>query len=151
VRGQVLVIFAVLVPVLVLFFFFALGLAAMLDVRAHAQDALAVATRAGARHIVYGDYGDGEVRFAEDVEQRVQEVFAESLALRPAGLGEPPEEIAAEITVEVGYGSPGATWPSPFVQGRRHNYPTIAAQALIPVQVWMFTVRVPIVSETEVR
>lgn len=150
-RGQVLVLFAVLVPVLVLFFFFALGLAALWDARAHAQDALATATRAGARRVVYAGYGQGEVRFAGDVERRVRDVFAEALALRPAGLDAPPERIAAELTVVVGYGTPAAPWPSPFVEGRTHAYPTVAARALLPVRVWMFAVRVPIVSETEVR
>jgi hypothetical protein len=146
-RGQVLVIFAVLVPVVVLLFLFALGVAALLDVRAHAAYALAVATRAGARHVVYADYGEGQVRFADGVDTRVHDVFEEALALRTAGLGDTPENIAAALTAAVGYGTPESPWPSPFVGGRAHTCPTVAAQ----VWVWMFDVRVPVVSETEVR
>lgn len=150
-RGQVLVIFAVLTPVITLFFLFALGLAALHDARAHAEYALAVATRAGARHVEYGSYGSDQVHFAPGVDDRVRDVFRDALALRPAGLDGSPEHIAAELTVEVGYGSPGAPWPSPFVEGRTHGYPTVAAHALLPVRVWLFTIRVSIVSETEVR
>ena len=150
-RGQVLVIMAVLVPVVVLLFLFALGLAALLDVRAHANDTLAVATRAGARRVVYADYGEGQVRFTDDVGTRVHDVFAEALALRTAGLGDTPENIAAAISVAVGYGTPESPWPSPFAAGRAHTCPTVAAQVWVPVRVWMFAVRVLIVSETEVR
>ena len=150
-RGQVLVIVAVLVPVLVALFFFALGLAALLDARAHAAHALAVATRAGARHVVYADYGEERVRFADSMEARVRNVFTAALALRTAGLGDTPENIAAAIDVAVGYGTPEHPWASPFVGGRVHAHPTVAAQVWVPIRVWGFDVRVPIVSETEVR
>ena len=150
-RGQVLVIFAVLVPVLLAFFFFALSLAALLDVRAHATYALAVATRAGSRHVVYADYGQERVRFADGVDTRVHDVFEEALSLSTAGLGDTPENIAAAIHVTIGYGTPQRPWSSPFVTGRVHTHPTVAAQVWIPVRVWGFDVRVPIVSETEVR
>ncbi len=150
-KGQVLVIFAVFVPLAVLLFFLALGMAALQDARAHASYALGVATRAGARRVDYAGYGQGAVRFAADVVPTVRDAFREALALRPAGLGGTPEEIAAAVEVAVGYGSPDVPWQSPFGERRAHRSPTVAAYVRVPVRVWMFEVAVPIVSETEVR
>jgi hypothetical protein len=150
-RAQVLVLFAVIIPVVVLLFLFALGVAALLDARAHATYALGVATRAGSRQVAYGSYGEGNLRFAESVPSRVREVFAQALALRTTGLGDTPENIAAGTVVAVGHGTPGAAWTSPVGDHRQHIYPTVAAEVRIPVRVWLFEVQVPIVSETEVR
>lgn len=151
-RAQVLVLFAVLIPVLLLLFLFALGLAAVEDVRAHASYALSVAARAGAREVEYADYGVGEPRFNAYVEERVKEVFAQGLALRPGGLGETPENVAYQMTtVEIGYGTPGAPWHPSFAPEEEHVRPTVAARSLVPVRVWMFQVSVPVVTATEVK
>jgi|GEM_PF-2268384 len=151
-KGQTLVIFAALIPVIVLFFLLALGLAALLDVRAHAAYALGVATRAAARQVDYGRYGDdGTVQFNDQVEVTAQSVFSDALGLRPAGLADTPGNIAAVIEVATGYGSREAPWESPFVSGRQHYHPTVAVRAWVPVRVWMFDVRLPIISETEVK
>lgn len=150
-RGQVLVILAAFLPVAVLLFFFALGMAALQDVRAHASYALGVATRAGARRVDYAGYGQDTVRFAADVAPTVRDTFREALALRPAGLGAAPEEIAAAVEVAIGYGSTDVPWVSPFGPRREHRCPTVAAYVRVPVRVFLFEVAVPIVSETEVR
>lgn len=149
--GQTLVIFAALIPVIVLFFLLALGLAALLDVRAHGVYALGVATRAAARQVDYGQYGDGAVHFNDQVEVTAQAVFSAALALRPAGLADTPGNIAGAIEVQTGYGARDSPWASPFVAGRQHYHPTVAVRAWLPVRVWMFDLRIPIVSETEVQ
>jgi hypothetical protein len=152
-RGQALVLFALLVPLILLFLLLALGLAAALDVRAHAADALGVATRAGARQVTYGPYGQGGTEFdPAEVDAHIRSVFADALALQPLGLTETPETIAQEMTIiEIGYGAPGTAWPSPFVEGRLHYRPTVAAQARVPVKLWTFELTLKVVSETEVR
>lgn len=150
-QGQVLVILAVFLPLAVLLFFLALGMAVLQDVRAHASYALGVATRAGARRVDYAGYGQDAVSFTEDVGPTVRDTFREALALRPAGLGGTPEEIAAAVEVAVGYGSPDAPWVSPFGPRREHRCPTVAAHVRVPVRVLLFEMAVPIVSETEVR
>lgn len=150
--GQVLVLFAVLIPVLLLFFLFALGLAAVEDVRAHASYALGVATRAGAREIEYAGYGLRDPQFNAHVATTTKEVFLEGLRLRPAGLGETPEHIAATLTdVAVVAAVPGTCQTSPFPPHAEHCRPTVAARALVPIRVWMFQVTVSVLSETEVR
>jgi len=151
-RGQTLVIFAALIPVIALFFLLALGLAALLDARAHAAYALGVATRAAARQVDYGAYGDdGTVQFNDQVEVTARAVFSDALGLRPAGLAATPGHIAAGLEVRTGYGSRDSPWESPFVSGRQHYHPTVAVRAWVPVRVWMFAMQLPIVSETEVR
>jgi hypothetical protein len=151
-RGQTLVIFAVLIPVLVLFFLFALGLAAVLDVRAHAEYALSVATRAGARQVEYASYGDGGAQLDPDaVEVKIRQVFRDALALRTTGLADVPENIASQTQVEIGYGTPGQFWYSSFNPYRGHPCPTVAARAWVPIRVWLFDISTPIVVETEVR
>lgn len=149
--GQVLVIAALLIPVVVLLFLFVLGLAALQDARAHAVYALGVATRAGARQVEYACYGHGEACFAhQDVEEETRDVFREALSLRTTGLGESPEEIAANVVVLLGYGSPETPWVSPMTM-REHPYPTVAAQVPLPVRLWLFDVSIVLVAETEVR
>lgn len=151
-RGQTLVIFAALIPVVVVFFLFALGLAAVLDVRAHASYALGVATRAGARQVAYGSYGSGDAQLdPAAVQATTRAVLSETLALRTAGLADTPANIAAMAEVEIGYGTAEVPWQSPFVDDRWHRYPTVAARALVPVRVWLFEITTPIVVETEVR
>jgi Flp pilus assembly protein TadG len=150
-KGQTLVIFAALIPVIVLFFLFALGLAALLDVRAHAAYALGVAARAASRQVDYGDYGDGAVRFNDQVEVTARAVFSDALALRTTGLADTPGNIAGAIEVQTGYGSRDSPWESPFVSGRLHYHPTVAVRAQVPIRVWMFQVALPIISETEVK
>lgn len=150
--GQVLVLFAVLIPVLLLFFLFALGLAALEDVRAHVSYALGVATRAGVQEIEYAAYGWGDPQFNAHVVSTTQEVFLEGLRLRPAGLGEPPEYIATALTdVAIVAAVPGTCQASPFPPHTEHCRPTVAAQARVPIRVWMFQVTVAVLSETEVR
>jgi hypothetical protein len=152
VRGQVIVLFAVLGPVMVLFFLFALSLAALHDVRAHAAYALGVATRAGARQVEYHAYGEPDLAFVRDaVSETVRVVFSEGLALRPAGLAESPQAIADHTEVAVGYGSPLHPWYSPFVPDRPHHHPTVAARAHVPVRVWWFDLTLTVLSETEVK
>jgi hypothetical protein len=149
--GQILVLFAHLVPCLAIFFLFALGVASVLDVRAHAADSLGTATRAAARQIEYESCSTG-LRFNEEaVTTAVKMVFQQALSLRPGGLAVPPDQIADQVQVLVGYGSPSARWISPFVPGRFHDYPTVAAQARVPVRVWGLELTLTIVSETEVR
>lgn len=151
-RGQVLVLFAVLIPVIVLLFFFALSLAALHDVRAHVDEALGVATRAGARRVEYASYGEPDLAFARAaVSETVRAVFRQGLALRPAGLADTPEAIAAHTEVALGYGSPERPWYSPFAPDRPHAHPTVSARAHVPVRVWWFTITVTVLSETEVR
>jgi hypothetical protein len=145
------VLFAALIPVIVLFFLLALGVAALLDVRAHAAYALGVATRAAARQVDYGGYGEGGVRFDDGAEATARAVFSAALALRPSGLADSPGNIAAGMELRVGYGSRDSPWESPFAGGRPHYHPTVAAQVLLPVRVWMFELRLPVISETEVR
>lgn len=150
-KGQVLVIAAMVIPVVALLFLFALGLAAVQDIRAHAVYALGVATRGGARQVGYACYGQGEACFAQqDVAVWTQTVFAEALALRPAGLVRPVEEIADDVVVLVGYGTPDNPWVSPITL-QEHPYPTVAAHVPVPVRVWMFELNLRIVAETEVR
>ncbi len=149
--GQVLILLALLIPCLLILFLLALGMASVLDLRAHAADALGTATRAAARQIEYENCST-EFRFNEQaVTTTTKEIFQEALALRPSGLGAPPGQIADQIQVLVGYGSPSNRWSSPFIHGRFHDCPTVAAQARVPVQVWMFELTLTIVSETEVR
>jgi len=150
--GQVLVLFAMLIPVLVLLFLFALGLAALEDTRAHGSYALGVATRAGAREIEYAGYGAGTSQFNAHIVATTKEVFRQGLLLRPAGLGDTPDHIAAYRTdVAIVPGTPDNCRPSPFFPYANHCRPTVAAQAQVPIQVWMFQVTVTILSETEVR
>lgn len=149
--GQVLVLFALLIPCLAILFFFALGVSSVFDIRAHVADALGTATRAAARQIEYGNCST-ELHFDEEaVTTTVQEVFQQAISLRSSGLAAPPEQIADQVQVVVGYGSPSARWTSPFIQGRAHASPTVAALARVPVRVWMFELTLTIVSETEVR
>lgn len=148
--GQVIVFVALLIPVIVTLFLLALGLSAVLNVRAHARHALGVATRAGAREVEYAGYGQDSLGFNEsDLAGRVEQVFHDGLALDPAWLDAAPEEI--DVEVAFGYGRAGAPWASPYT-GRSHDRPTVAARARVPIRVLgTFAIVVPIVSETEVR
>lgn len=151
-RGQVLVLFAVLIPVILLLFLFALSLAALYDVRAHASDALGLATRAGARRIEYASYGEPDLTFARTaVSETVRAAFCQGLALRPSGLADTPEAIAARTEIALGYGSPERPWYSPFAPDRPHVYPTVSARAHVPVRVWWFDLTLTVLSETEVK
>ena len=113
---------------------------------------LGVATRAGARRVEYAQYGQDGTVFAGEVEEERRMVLEEALGLRTMGLAETPQTIAWEMTtIEVGYGSPGNPYASPFVDGREHSHPTMAARALVPIRVWMFDITLAVISETEVR
>jgi hypothetical protein len=151
-RGQVLVIFAVSIPVIVLLFLFVLGLAAVRDVQAHAAYALSVATRAGARQVAYGYYGGlpGGPFVETHAVSETQTIFRQALSLRHTGLDGTPEDIAGQVDVRIGYGSVADPWESPFT-GQLHAYPVVAAQARVPVRVWLFRITVTVVTETEVR
>jgi hypothetical protein len=111
-----------------------------------------VATRAGARQVEYAAYGQPGMQFSTPaLTETVRTVFSDSLALRTAGLADTPAQIAAGSEIVLGYGSPASPWTSPFLAGRPHPHPTVAARAHVPIRVWMFDLTVSIVSETEVK
>ncbi|MGC8875270.1 MAG: hypothetical protein ACP5SI_12595 [Chloroflexia bacterium] len=151
-RGQVLVLLALLIPAILGLFLFALSLAALHDARAHALYALNVATRAAARQVEYASYGEPDLAFARSaVSDTVRTVFLRGLALRPSGLADTPEAIAARTEVALGYGSPDRPWHSPFAPDRPHVHPTVSARAHISVRVWWFDLTLTVLSETEVK
>lgn len=149
--GQVLVIAALLLPALLLLFVSALGIMGLLDARAHARDALATATRAGARRVEYADLGQAGTAFVPaEVQETVRDTFERSLALRTAGLADTPEDIARDLHVLLGYGAPGRPWENPYT-GREHQRPVVAARVPVPLRVGPFELVLAVDAESEVR
>ncbi|MEM3554635.1 MAG: hypothetical protein QXU79_02315 [Candidatus Micrarchaeaceae archaeon] len=144
-RGQVLVLLAVSLGVLVLAVLAFLSLSTLYGVRAHARQSLQTASAVGAHLVEYDVGGSGELRIREDAGDAVREVFGRALGTSRYGLGDDPEKIAGRVQVEIHNEVP---WQSPYT-GLTHHLPTLAARVQVPVRLLFFSVEVPIQVEAE--
>lgn len=144
-RGQVLVLLAVSLGVLILAVLTFLSLSTLESVRAHARQSLQTAAAAGAHLVEYDEGGSGTLRIRGEAEEIVRKVFAAALGTSRYGLGDEPEEIAFRLQVEIHNDPP---WESPYT-GLTHQAPTLAARVRVPVRLLFFSVKVPIVVEAE--
>lgn len=147
-RGQSLVLIAVFMGVAVLAVLAFLALATLYGARNHARRSLQAATAAGACRVDYESLPGGALRLDEAAAiSTTRAVFASALSLEDFGLAADPHEIARRAQIAAHNDAP---WTSPYT-GITHQAPTVAAVVPIPVQIFFFSVEVPVAVETEVH
>lgn len=155
-RGQVLVIFAVVVALAVTILIpFLFGLSSARRQKGAIEEVSWAAMRAGAMQLDEAALAQGIVRLdVAQAEAAARATLAEGLSLLPFALadGATPEGIAydpAQAQVYAVNASPGAPWTSPLT-GATYTAPVVAVRVVVPSHVLFLTLPLPGQGEDQV-
>lgn len=160
-RGQTLVLFAIVIPVIVALLYLVYSATTASRQKTGAQAASDAAARAGSMQIDVARYANGELALdCAAAEAKARQVLREGLADLPYALlpGVTPDTIAsaAEITViNIVPDTPCSAgqdwWTSPYPPHNTYTQPVVTISIRVPSRVFFMDITLPAISEDTLR